>query len=55
VTVNDSCKCGAAFSAKSTNIGQITVLWVAWINAHAVCRGDHNVAEVEYKSSRVRG
>lgn len=37
MTVHDTCKCGAVFSARGY-AAHVQNLWVAWINAHMTCR-----------------
>jgi len=44
--VNDTCSCGATFSARGLP-GNVAQLYAAWLNAHRRCRGDNRVIEVE--------
>jgi hypothetical protein len=44
--VSDACSCGARFEARGLP-SNVTHLWAAWINAHASCRSDERVVEVE--------
>jgi len=44
--LDDSCSCGATFSAQGlpSNVAQ---LYVAWLNVHRRCRGDDTIIEVD--------
>lgn len=44
--LQDTCRCGAHFEARGLP-SNVAHLWAAWVNAHAPCRGDERVVEVE--------